>query len=290
MVSYCHIITLFLLFISLNAMPLASYEENQAKRYVDYAGVSYCCPGAKCTQWTCNACKKYPGMVNVTGLHNETSNANGFVGVNPSGDGISAGFIMVVFTGTNPLSVKNWIDDIDTIYTRYPACSGCEVHEGFYKTYLSVRDDLHKPFSQLLTAYPHFEVQVTGHSLGAAMAVHAALDLMQTYSIQISPMYTFGQPRVGNTAFEQYYYQALSQNVFRVTHWMDPVPHLPPVLFGFTQNPKEVFYAANSESYTICNIGEDPLCSDRFLIDFNVIDHLNYIGFDFVTNFLSCEL
>ncbi len=47
-------------------------------------------------------------------------------------------------------------------------------------------------------AYPDATVSVTGHSLGAAVATHAALHLHQR-NISISlPLYTFGQPRVGN--------------------------------------------------------------------------------------------
>jgi len=39
---------------------------------------------------------------------------------------------------TDPLSIKNWIDDINTFKQSYKWCSGCEVHKGFYNTYLSV--------------------------------------------------------------------------------------------------------------------------------------------------------
>ena len=46
----------------------------------------------------------------------------------------------------------------------------------------------------------------TGHSLGGALAVHAAMDVLIT---DIRPdsefkIYTFGQPRVGNKKFEGY--------------------------------------------------------------------------------------
>ncbi len=34
---------------------------------------------------------------------------------------------------------------------------------------------------------------------------------------------------------------------------------------------------------------EDPKCTDA-MIDFNILDHINYVKFDFVTNYLACKL
>uniref|UniRef100_A0A6B2LEG4 Fungal lipase-type domain-containing protein n=1 Tax=Arcella intermedia TaxID=1963864 RepID=A0A6B2LEG4_9EUKA len=225
-----------------------------------------------------------PGLQMVTAFHNDTTNANGYVGVNPS-----AGYIIVAFTGTNPLSIKNWIDDIDTIPTSYSACSGCAVHEGFYHTYLSVQDEVRNGFRSILLKYPNLPVQVTGHSLGAVLAELGALDLIQTFRVRVSSMYHFGGPRLGNDAFTRYLLSSIGE-VYRVTHWMDPVPHLPPEAFGFVHNPQEVFYNDDQSSYTLCSStnGEDPSCSDQFVLDADIPDHLNYIGFDFVSNYLSC--
>jgi len=269
----------------------AAYDQSVASRFLDYAGAAYCCGGlgTGCLTWECSACKKHPGLENITELYDPETNANGYVGVNPKGDGIYGPFIIVSFSGTNPLSLKNWIDDINTLKVNYPACSGCTVHEGFYYTYLAVQNQLHNALKDLIQQYPNLPIQVTGHSLGAALSVHAALDIKQTYHVPVDIVYNFGQPRVGNPTFEQYQKQTLG--TYRVTHWEDPVPHLPPEILGFVHGPTEIFYNTNSSNYTVCNdSGEDPTCSDQFLVDWNVNDHLFYINFDFVTNFLVCRL
>jgi feruloyl esterase len=87
--------------------------------------------------------------------------------------------------------------------------------------------------------HPSAGVYVTGHSLGAALAALAALDL----TLQQQPLkavYTFGQPRIGNQAFAHYLNQTLAAPLFRVVHHRDPIPHLPAQEWGFYHPPTEV--------------------------------------------------
>jgi len=275
----------------LSSLTLAVYDEADASRFLDYAGAAYCCGGlgTGCLTWNCPSCLKHPGLQNITDLYDLTTNANGYVGVNPTGELTYGPFIIVSFSGTNPLSFKNWIDDIDTVKVPYIACSGCLVHQGFYDTYLSVQKQMLNALQLLIQEYPNLPIQITGHSLGASLAVHAALDIIQTLNVSVDVVYNFGQPRVGNVAFQQYQIQTLA--TYRVTHWQDPVPHLPPQILGFVHAPTEIFYNADSSDYTTCNAsGEDPSCSDQFLVDVAVNDHLTYIDFNFVTNYLLCRL
>ena len=52
---------------------------------------------------------------------------------------------------------------------------------------------------------------------------------------------------------------------WRVTHWQDPVPHLPLRMMGFTHVSTEVFYNENSTEYRVCDgSGEDKSCSNNF--------------------------
>lgn len=66
----------------------------------------------------------------------------------------------------------------------------------------------------------------------------------------------------------------------RVTHWRDPVPHLPPELLGFAHEPQEVWYTEDQSSYTVCDAtnGEDPNCADSLFWTLSVDDHLSYLG------------
>jgi predicted lipase len=73
--------------------------------------------------------------------------------------------------------------------------------------------------------FPDYEVKTTGHSLGAALANLTAMSLIKD-GIATS-MTNFGSPRVGNV---QYCSLADSKfpNKYRMTHFRDMVPHVPP--------------------------------------------------------------
>ena len=79
--------------------------------------------------------------------------------------------------------------------------------------------------ARLQKIYPSYNVYVTGHSLGAALATLTAADL-SNYGIKNVQLYNYGSPRVGNTAFANFY-PSLVKTVIRVTHHKDIVPHVP---------------------------------------------------------------
>lgn len=85
--------------------------------------------------------------------------------------------------------------------------------------------------------YSIYVFSVTGHSLGGAIAVHAALDLV-SINLKVDTLYTYGAPRVGDKKFSEWFDSFSKINYrYRITHARDPVPHLPPIDFGFLHNP-----------------------------------------------------
>ena len=54
---------------------------------------------------------------------------------------------MLVFRGTLPWDLKNWMSDINFITTAYPLCnygkplchSDCKVHRGFYDSFVDIK-------------------------------------------------------------------------------------------------------------------------------------------------------
>ena len=84
---------------------------------------------------------------------------------------------------------------------------------------------------RLDTVYPGKQIVITGHSLGGALAILAAADLVPYYG-RIHSIYTFGQPRIGNQQFAEWF-QNLHQNTFRIVHYADVVPHMAPASTGF---------------------------------------------------------
>ncbi|CAI4233271.1 unnamed protein product [Auanema sp. JU1783] len=126
----------------------------------------------------------------------------------------------------------------------------------------------------LLPLYPNYTFIVTGHSLGGAMAALAAFRLSyrkvveNPYDIRLI---TFGEPREGDYEYAQIFQQYVPYS-FRIVHYTDPVPHLPPLdelnitLTGYPfHHTREIWYDNKFTSYTICNTtwGEDENCSDR---------------------------
>ena len=93
-------------------------------------------------------------------------------------------------------------------------------------------------FKGISASYPGYKTVVVGHSLGGAIADLAAADLRgQGMDLDL---YTYGAPRVGGPLISSF----ISGNAngagpngngttFRVTHFDDPVPKLPPRGWGF---------------------------------------------------------
>ena len=129
------------------------------------------------------------------------------------------------FRGTEPKSLKNWIDDLEfaTISPYETSCGKtCKLHSGFYKSYKSLKDQIIRAFDRLGVT-SRTRIHTTGHSLGAAMATICAYDL-RADGYNIIQSYTFGEPRVGNKAFSESFGNTVgSPTVYRLTHWRDPV-------------------------------------------------------------------
>lgn len=98
-------------------------------------------------------------------------------------------------------------------------------------------------FLALKNANPSYELWVTGHSLGGAMASVAATTISKLGYVSSDKikLITFGEPRVGNADYVTVLDNLLSY-VFRIVHAHDIVPHLPPMgLLGYTHHKSEVW-------------------------------------------------
>ena len=182
------------------------------------------------------------------------------------------------------MNIANWIANLNFEFADYSACEGCKVHAGFYWTYLTLATHVIHDVQTLLNRYATATILVTGHSLGAAMAVHCGLDLVSkvTRGNEVR-VYSFGTPRVGNPAFASYAASTFPQkHEYRVTHKADPVPHLPLEAMGYLHAPHELWYNNNANTtWRNCQdsaTAEDPLCSDSVPLPIGFEDHLLYLG------------
>lgn len=124
------------------------------------------------------------------------------------------------------------------VFTQVPCTvtAGCLLHMGFYTSYLEISSALTAAVTAARKSHPTYRVIMTGHSLGGATATIAAAYLRKS-GIPID-LYTFGSPRVGNSAFAKFVTSQKGAE-FRVTHDNDPIARLPPIIFNFRHTSPE---------------------------------------------------
>jgi triacylglycerol lipase len=136
----------------------------------------------------------------------------------------------VSFRGTS--DVEDWLADLDAVPDNYlPVAGFGQVHAGFQDVYELVRESI---AADLATATAGCDqILITGHSLGAALAVLAAPDVFRNMPPnKIEPrLITFAGPRVGLTDFVNAFNAAI-ESCFRVVNFLDVVPYVPPAPYA----------------------------------------------------------
>jgi len=201
----------------------------------------------------------------------------GFIGYLPSNKSI-----YVVFRGTT--DIQDAITDIGIIredWKSFPECKHCGVHSGFYGSEKHVLSDVLIEVARLKNLYPSYQVRVTGHSLGGAIAILTQMDLIKAgYG---ATMINFGQPRVFDKQAADFV-RSLTSYSYRVVHHKDIVPHNPTSDFpvSFYHTATELYQDKDVTTVRVCNAldGEDKNCSDQFgaLSGLTIDDHLSYLG------------
>lgn len=236
---------------------------------MEFAGNAYCGVGHYLNHtWT----DKTKGFKATYEIYDKASDTEGYIGYLPSDNSI-----YVVFRGSS--SIKNWVSNFDAThatYRKWPECD-CNVHKGFQNAYESVYTHVLKEVHALQKTYPTAAVKVTGHSLGAALAQLTGMGLIRD-GVPVS-MYNFGQPRTGDDKYAAFVGKKMT-NAFRVTHYKDEVPHIPPTFPIQYHHTKTEYYENQNGSVKKCNgSGEDPSCADQWnQLQCNVDDHMTYLG------------
>lgn len=133
------------------------------------------------------------------------------------------GATIIAFAGTDPLNLLNWVSDL---YLGHPKA---DVHEGFLDAAASVWpkivglvQDANERGRRLF---------LTGHSLGAAIAVVVADRAAREKGLQSAEIFVYGAPRVGRAEFVKRY--RFGSTTYRFVHGRDIVPTVPPTELGF---------------------------------------------------------
>jgi hypothetical protein len=132
---------------------------------------------------------------------------------------------IVAFAGTDPLHLLNWVSDFSL---GRPKAS---VHAGFEDAAAVVWPDVRTALTAArATNSPIF---ITGHSLGAAIAVVTADFARQQLGLADAQVYLYGCPRVGRDDFVGPFNRTFGKTTYRLVHGADVVPTVPPPNLGF---------------------------------------------------------
>jgi len=121
------------------------------------------------------------------------------------------------------------------VKSAFETADKLKVHSGFLFAYDSVRQTVVKLLDAITGTGDNgkWQVLVTGHSLGGALATLCAYDLAKRQGpvkqAQSVAMYTYGAPRVGNVKFVEEF-NALVPDSWRITNKNDIVPTVPRML------------------------------------------------------------
>ena len=176
----------------------------------------------------------------------------------------------MAFRGT--VDIQNWIANLDAQQIAYPNCKGCLIHEGFYDAFQTVEGYVRKQIEALQKKYQGAKIYVTGFSLGGALATVAALDIKDIFG-KVDEFYSMGQPRVGNEQFATFFSSQIT-NHFRVIHYADIVPHIPPQIpIPYSHFASEIYYNEQMSSFKQCG-AEEFGCSKSLLpFQWSTSDH-----------------
>lgn len=146
--------------------------------------------------------------------------------------------LYIVFRGTE--KGLDWINNFQFRQQVYPygdeSTTDVRFHRGFMTAYFAVRDRI----LELVEKYPDCVVTVTGHSLGGAIATIAALDIQYNITQKTKQpihLYTYGAPRVGNSALVESFKQRVS-NSHRFVYGWDIVTRVPRLWQGYEHVPE----------------------------------------------------
>jgi predicted lipase len=136
---------------------------------------------------------------------------------------------IIVFRGTQT-SIE-WFNNFTALQEDYTdPLSGKyfgKIHKGFMKNYLRIIDPLPREIAKTLD--PKIPCYITGHSLGASLAILAALDIsinVPQLKNQIQ-LYTYASPRVGDPTFARLHSTQVP-NSYRVANLADAITFIPP--------------------------------------------------------------
>lgn len=205
-----------------------------------YASAAYCrinqdSPGdaVTCASNTCDLVQAANATSAIEYNSDLATDVTGFVALDPTNQ-----LIVVAFRGTH--SFANWLTNLKFRKVDTKLCPGCTAHRGFWQSWLDSRAAVLDSIKTLAAANPTYQLVVTGHSLGGAIATLATAELRIVHGYKVD-LYTYGAPRVAGPELSDFI--SGQGGNYRVTHTNDIVPTVPGVIMGFVHVSPEYYIA-----------------------------------------------
>ncbi|KAJ6522281.1 Alpha/Beta hydrolase protein [Mycena capillaripes] len=206
--------------------------------------------------------------------------------------------IVVSFRGS--FSLADAATDVDLFLVPFVSpgiTKSFNVHSGFLAAYNDVANIVLTTVEAQVAKFPKYNVVVTGHSLGGALAALGAVSLRTALPSAPMKLYTFGQPRTGDAQFAKFVETSIGiSNIFRGVHTFDGVPTLVPRVLGYQHHGTEYWQfedpipilTSAPTTVTKCVGEEDQSCSDSILSTGINVAHVFYFGQVMAVNPLLC--
>ncbi|MDD5610580.1 MAG: lipase family protein [Candidatus Omnitrophica bacterium] len=150
--------------------------------------------------------------------------------------------IILAFRGSQ--TPEDWQTDFKV---RLVASAFGRVHRGFNEGLDYIWGDVERILA--LFRDQNQKIWVTGHSLGAALAA-LAVDRLTEEEMDVSGLYTFGQPRVGDNKFADNFDDKIKYRSFRFVNDEDIVTRVPPRSLGYAHIGTVRYFDCHGDLYT----------------------------------------
>ena len=143
------------------------------------------------------------------------------------------------FRGTESTNHVDWLRDAE--FRPVTGVFGTRVHSGFRRALDEVWQDI----------LPHVTrsdrgLVITGHSLGAGLAILAASRLVAA-DADVNHVYTYGSPRPGLKDFANAYQGVLGMNTYRVINHIDIVTRVPLLVQNYRHVGRRMYFDGSGQ-------------------------------------------
>ncbi|KAJ3171501.1 hypothetical protein HDU88_007581 [Geranomyces variabilis] len=245
------------------AGPVSALARADVLRYQSYAASAYCLKWIFNWKWNCNE-RCTNGLTDGTVIQDyfNKDSSTGFVAYNDN-------FKQIIISFRGSLFPLNFYRDLQLLTTPLTIGSSSappntRVHYGFQESYKVAQPRVRAAVDAIRSnaARKGYTIVTTGHSLGGAVSVLAALDMKQRYPDAKVEGFTYGEPRVGNDVFA-HWVDSLDMPITRVTASHDPIPTVPRREWGlgYLHHDSETYVTENHDNIVSCSEpanGDEP--------------------------------